>query len=344
MTIRVGIIGCGSIARVRHAPEYFNNPNAEIVAVFDLNLNRAETLASKYGCKVVGSYMDIINDDSIDAISDCSTNEMHHIITSTALLNNKSVLCEKPMAISVENAQIILDAESKSKGILMLDHNQRLTKAHRKVKEILKSGELGKVITFKTSFGHKGPEYWGSDKSKKTWFFNKKRSVLGVAGDLGIHKVDLIRFLLEDDISEVSAMEGNLHKTDDKGNHIGVSDNMICLIKTKNGVLGTASFSWTYYGEEDNSTIIYCEKGEVRIYGDYENQIVINKFGSEIIKYQIEKIQTNDNQTSTGVIDEFIESIVEGRKPAVTGEDGIKALRVIEAAIKSTKLRKNVKV
>lgn len=344
MTIRVGIIGCGSIARIRHAPEYFNNPIAEIAAVYDPNLDRAESLAAKYGAKVVENYMDIINDDTIDAISDCSTNEMHHIITSTALLNNKSVLSEKPMATSVKNAEIILNAESKSKGILMIDHNQRLAKAHKKVKDILKSGELGRVITFKTTFGHKGPEYWGSDKSKKTWFFNKNRSVLGVSGDLGIHKVDLIRFLLDDEISEVSAMEGNLHKTDDKGNSIEVSDNMVCLMRTKNGVLGTASFSWTYYGQEDNSTVLYCEKGEIRIYDDLEYQIIINKFGNEIIKYQIESIQTNDNQTSTGVIDEFIASISESRNPVINGEDGIKALRIIEAAIKSAETGRTIKL
>lgn len=186
-------------------------------------------------------------------------------------------------------------------------------------------------------FGHRGPEYWGTDKSKNTWFFNKNRSVLGVAGDLGIHKVDLLRFLLDDEIVQVSSMEGSLDKKDSEGNPISVADNMVCLLKTKKGSFGTAAFSWSYYGDEDNSTVIYCEKGIIKIYADKDFQIIVNKFGKEIINYQLEAIQSNDNQTSTGIIDEFIDSIIENRKPIITGEDGIRALRIIEAAVESAR-------
>jgi len=344
MTVRVGIIGCGAIARVRHAPEYSANPNVEIAAFYDPNRDRAEALAQIYGGKVYQEYIDLIKDESIDAISDCSTNEMHHVISSAALLHGKHVLCEKPMATTVDNAEKILDASKNSKGILMIGHNQRLTVAHRKAKEIINSGELGRVITFRTVFGHKGPEYWGTDRSKNTWFFNKNRSVLGVAGDLGIHKVDLLRFLLDDEIVQVSGMEGSLDKKDSEGNPISVCDNMVCLLKTKKGSFGTAAFSWSYYGDEDNSTIIYCEKGIIKIYSDKDFQIIVNKFGEEIINYQLEEIQTNDNQTLTGVIDEFISSIIENRQPAVTGEDGIKSLKIIEAAVESARTGKVIKL
>ncbi len=338
MTIRVGIIGCGSIARLRHAPEYSANPNVEIAAFYDPNRDRAEALAKIYGGKVYEDYMDLIKDESIDAISDCSTNEMHHVISSIALQNDKNVLCEKPMATTVENAEKILDAKKNSKGILMIGHNQRLTVAHRKVKELINSGELGRVLTFSTVFGHKGPEYWGTDKSKNTWFFNKNRSVLGVAGDLGIHKVDLLRFLLDDEIVQVSAMEGSLDKKDLEGNPISVSDNMVCLLKTEKGSFGTAAFSWSYYGDEDNSTVIYCEKGTINIYADKDFQIIVNKFGEETINYQLETIQSNDNQTSTGIIDEFVDSIIEKRQPVITGEDGLKAIKIIEAAVESARI------
>lgn len=340
MTIRVGIIGCGSIAKFRHAPEYSANSNVEIAAFYDPNRDRAEALAKIYGGKVYDDYMDLIKDEEIDAISDCSTNEMHHVISSAALQNDKNVLCEKPMATTVENAQKILDAKKNSKSILMIGHNQRLTAAHMKVKELIHSGELGKVMTFSTVFGHKGPEYWGTDKSKNTWFFNKNRSVLGVSGDLGIHKVDLLRFLLDDEIVQVSAMEGSLDKKDSEGNPISVADNMVCLLKTKKGSFGTAAFSWSYYGDEDNSTVIYCEKGTIKIYADKDFQIIVNKFGEEIINYQLEAIQSNENQTSTGIIDEFIDSIMEKRKPVITGEDGIKALKIIEAAVESARTGK----
>ncbi|SET17241.1 Predicted dehydrogenase [Natronincola peptidivorans] len=344
MIIRVGIIGCGSIAKFRHAPEYHENPNVEIAGFFDYNRERAEALAEIYGGKVYSDYLELIEDETIDAISDCSTNETHHIVTSAALKNNKSVLCEKPIAITVEKAEIILEAEKTSKGILMIGHNQRLTSAHKQAKAILQSGELGKIITFSTTFGHKGPEYWGADKSKDTWFFNKSRSVLGVAADLGIHKVDLLRFLLEDEIIEVSAMAESLNKRDSNDALIDVPDNMVCLFKTQKGNIGTATFSWSFYGDEDNSTKIYCEKGTMMIYDDPDYQIIINKMGQERICYQLEEIQSNDNQTSTGIINEFIDAIIHNRQPIVTGEDGRMALKIIEASILAAETKKTVKV
>ncbi|ABR46688.1 oxidoreductase domain protein [Alkaliphilus metalliredigens QYMF] len=344
MKIRVGIVGCGSIAKFRHAPEYHENPNVEIEGFYDHNVERAEALAKIYGGKVYSDYLDLIQDKTIDAISDCSTNETHHIVTSAALKNNKSVLCEKPMTTTVENANMILETKKNSKGILMIDHNQRLTSAHIRAKAILKSGELGKVITFTTTFGHKGPEYWGADKSKNTWFFNKNRSVLGVTGDLGIHKVDLLRFLLEDEIVEVSAMAGSLNKRNANNDLIDVPDNMVCLLRTEKGNIGTAAFSWSYYGDEDNSTKIYCEKGTMMIYDNPDYQIVINKMGKEKICYELEQIQSNDNQTSTGVIDEFIDAIISNREPVVTGEDGIMALKIVEAAMLAAETNQTIKI
>jgi predicted dehydrogenase len=335
MTIKVAIIGCGSIAMYRHAPEYANNPHVEIAAVYDRNPDRAERLVNMYGGRVVSRYEDIINDPTIDAVSDCSTNEMHHVITTAALRSGKHVLCEKPIATTLEGAEQMLRAAQESGKILMIDHNQRLAAAHQRAREILRSGELGRVLSFKTNFGHKGPEYWSANKTNGTWFFKKARSALGVAGDLGIHKVDLLRFLLDDEIVEVSAYADALHKKDEYGRPIEVCDNMVCLLRTESGAIGTASFSWTYYGEEDNSTILYCENGIMKIYTDPLYQIEITKGNAEIIRYQLGKLQTNDNQTNSGVIDAFVDCIMRQTPPPITGEDGLLALRIIQAAVRS---------
>lgn len=344
MTIRVGVIGCGSISEFRHAPEYAQNPDVEIVAFYDYFKERAEKFAKKYGGKAVDSYNEILEDESIDAVSDCSTNEMHHVITTAALKHGKHVLCEKPMALSIEDAEEMVAASRESGKILMIDHNQRLADAHKKAKEILKSGELGKVLTFSTTFGHKGPEYWSADKSKSPWFFNKASSGLGVAGDLGIHKVDLIRYLLDDDIEEVSAFMGALDKKDQDGNPISVNDNVLGILKTSKGVLGNATVSWTYYGKENNSTILYCEKGTMKIYEHPDYEIVINKIDSEEVLYKIGQIQTNDNQTSTGVIDEFVNSIINDTQPLITGEDGLASLKIVFALMESAEKKQSIKI
>jgi predicted dehydrogenase len=328
--IKVGIIGCGSIAKFRHAPEYKANPNVDEIVFFDRNAERAKELAREFGGRAVETVEELLHDPTIVAISDCSSNEAHHINSSNALLNGKHVLCEKPLAINVECAEKILEAQGISGKKLMVDHNQRFTKAHQKAKEIIEKKELGEVLTFKTSFGHQGPESWGADKSNATWFFKKERSRFGVAGDLGIHKIDLIHYLLDDEIEEVHAFHGALDKVDENGNPIEVCDNVVCAIKTKKGRLGTASFSWTYYGSEDNSTTIYCQKGIIKIYHHPENQLIIEMKDGAVIKYELEPIQTNDNQTNTGVIASFIESIIHDREPFVTGSQALATLKVIE--------------
>jgi predicted dehydrogenase len=333
--LKVGIVGCGSIAEHRHAPEYAQNPHVELVAYYDPNPKRAQLLARRHGGEAVAAHTDITRHPGIDAISDCSPNDMHAVITADALQHGKHVLCEKPMALTLEGAQRMVEAARSSGKMLMVGYNQRFAKAHQKAREILASGELGRVITFQTAFGHAGPETWSEAKSKSTWFFDKKRCLFGAAGDLGIHKVDLLRYLLDDEIVEVSCFAAALHKTLDNGRPIGVNDNLVALLRTGKGCMGTLAASWTYYGGEDNGTILFCEKGSMRIYGDPEYQIRIAKPGGQETLYRLERIQTNEAQSESGVIDAFVDCILEGRPPLIGGEDGLKSLQVILAALES---------
>lgn len=333
--MKVGIIGCGSIAKLRHAPEYKANPYVSEIVFYDRNPERAKELANLFGGSVANTVEELLADSTIDIISDCSSNEYHHIFSTNALLSGKHVLCEKPISLTIEHANEIIEAQKESGKKLMVDHNQRFTRAHQKAKEILESEELGKVLTFRTTFGHSGPEHWGVNKTNSTWFFKKDRSVLGVAGDLGIHKVDLLHYLLGDEIEQVSAFQGALDKVDEHGEPIEVCDNIVCSLKTKRGRLGTASFSWTYYGEEDNSTVIYCEKGIMKIYHSDDYQIEVITKDGERVNYQLENIQTNDNQTNSGVIDEFIESIRLDQLPLVSGDDALSSLKVILGIIEA---------
>ena len=329
MGFKVGIIGCGGITKTRHAPEYTRNPHVHEIVFYDRNPDRSEAMVELFGGSLVRTVEELFEDPDIVAISDCSSNENHHFFSSKALLSGKHVLCEKPISLTVEHATQIILAQKESGKKLMVDHNQRFTRAHQKAKEIIEGGELGKVLTFRTTFGHSGPEQWGINKTNSTWFFKKERSGLGVAGDLGIHKVDLLHYLLDDEIEQVSAFQGVLDKVDENGSPIEVCDNIVCTLKTKKGRLGTADFSWTHYGEENNSTVIYCEKGILKIYNSDEYQIeVLTKDGIKV-NYQLEGIQTNDNQTNSGVIDAFIDSIRLDQPPLVTGEDALLSLKVI---------------
>jgi predicted dehydrogenase len=341
---KIGIIGCGKIAQVRHIPEYAANPEAELAGYFDLNLERAEQLAHLYGGKAFASYQDLLADPSIDAVSVCTANSSHAEISIAALHAGKHVLCEKPMATTQADCDAMVQAAEESGRYLMIGQNQRLAKAHVKAKELIDSGLIGEIISFRTTFGHGGPETWSVDPGKSTWFFDKNRAAMGAMADLGIHKTDLIHYLTGDHVVETTARLVTMDKRGADGELIGVDDNAICIYRLSKGALGTMTASWTFYGAEDNSTILYGTRGIMRIYDDPTYAIQVSNLAGETILYQIDKIQTNDSQTKSGIIDAFMDCLVADKAPEISGKEVAKTMRVIFASIESSKTGRAVTV
>ena len=334
--VRVVVVGGGAIAQRRHLPEYAANPNAEVAGIVDFNQERAKELAERFGGKAYASLEEALADPTVDAISVCTPNVTHCSTTIKALEAGKHVLCEKPMAQTLEETRSMLDAEKASGKILMLGHNQRLIKAHMKAKELLDQGAIGDLLFFQCNFKHAGPETWSADPGAATWFFRKDQTNFGVMGDLGAHKIDLIRYLTGSEIKNVFASMLTLDKRYADGTLIDLEDNAVCLFNMENGMPGIMHFSWTNYGQEDNGSTIYGTKGVMKIFGDYADDIVLQMRDGVQVKYTVGGIATNTNQTKSGVIDEFIASIVEERAPIVTGRDGHNTLAVIETAMKSS--------
>ena len=341
--INIGIIGCGKIAQVRHIPEYEANQNAQIAGYYDINTDRAQEIAAKHGGKVYSSYKELLADPIIDAVSVMTSNATHSEVAVAALEAGKHVLCEKPMAMNLEECEAMVAAARRTGSKLMIGHNQRLTKAHMKAKELVSKGEIGDVITFRTQFGHAGPDTWSVDGGN-SWFFDKNKAVFGAMADLGIHKTDLIQYLLGQKIVEVSALIQTLDKKDQRGNLISVDDNAICLYKMSGGSVGTMTASWTTYGREDNSTVLYGTKGIMSIYSDPEYAIVIDMCGGDRICYDLDAIQTCAVQTASGVIDLFIKCIIEDIEPEISGEEALSAMRAIFAADESSRTGKTIEV
>ncbi|MBO8436939.1 MAG: Gfo/Idh/MocA family oxidoreductase [Spirochaetes bacterium] len=339
---RIGIIGCGKIAQVRHIPEYLASGKAVIAAFYDLNKARAEELAKTYNAIAYDS-VDALLESGLDAVSVCTSNATHAEITIKALKKGISVLCEKPMAVNLEEAEAMAKAAAESGKVLMIGQNQRLNKTHRTARDLIRRGDIGKVLSFRTIFGHGGPETWSIDPGKSTWFFDKSKARMGAMADLGIHKTDLIDFLLDDTVSSVSASLSTLDKKDASGNLIGVDDNAICIYTMKKGAIGTMSASWTYYGEEDNSTTIYGTEGIMVIYGSSGHSITVTAKDGSHIYYDIDRMQTNDAQTSSGVIDEFLLSLDRGWAE-ISADAVLPAMRAVFAAIESSEQKKEVKI
>ena len=336
MSIKVGIIGCGKIAQVRHIPEYAANPHVEVYGFYDINQERTEALARQYGGKAFASYQELLADESIEAVSVCTANHAHAEVTIAALKAGKHVLCEKPMAVTLEECEAMVAAAKESGRYLMIGQNQRLAKAHAKARELIAQGAIGRVLTFRTIFGHGGPETWSIDPGSNVWFFDKTKAAMGAMADLGIHKTDMIQYVLGTKIVRTQAVLSTLDKKDATGNLIGVDDNAICIYQMENGVIGTMTASWTYYAAEDNTTVIYGTKGELRLYDDPRYSVQqINADGTRI-DYQIDQIQTNDNQTASGIIDLFVDCLVEQKEPEISGENVLHAMKAVFASIESS--------
>lgn len=335
--LRVAVIGCGSIAQHRHIPEYAANEQVELVAFSDPVRERAEAMTQKYGGQAFADYEKMLKEVAVDAVSVCTPNAVHAPATLAALRAGAHVLCEKPMAISDQEAQEMIRVASEQECLLMIGHNQRLMPPHVKAKEILQQGKLGRVLTFRTSFAHGGPESWSVEGSK-SWFFRKKQAFIGALGDLGVHKIDLLMWLIDEKITEVSAMIDRYEKEGD------VEDNAVILARTESGAIGSIVASWTHAPSEDNSTILYCQNGILRIGTDPVDQVKVEYRDGSVEKHQVGLIATNEVQVASGIIDAFIEAIATKSAPIVPGEEGRKALQVVIAALQAAEEGRNVSV
>ena len=340
----IGIIGCGKIAQVRHIPEYAENKDARLLGFYDINKERAAALAQQYGGTAYETVEELLANPDIAAVSVCAANFAHAELTIAALNAGKHVLCEKPMAITLAECEAMVEAAKKNGKFLMIGHNQRLAKAHAVARKLIVDGLIGDIVTFRTTFGHGGPETWSVDPGLNTWFFDKTRAAMGAMADLGIHKTDLIQFLTGQQVIRTTARVTTLDKKDSNGNLISVDDNAICIYEMSGGAFGTMTASWTYYGAEDNSTVLYGTKGIMRIYDDPAISIKVILADGSKISYDVEAIQTNDNQTKSGVIDLWMESLVNDKAPEISGESALAAMRAVFASIQSSETGKAVDI
>lgn len=333
---RIGLIGCGKIAQVRHIPELAAHPLAEIAGYYNPTESRARQMAGLYGGKVYDSIDEMLSDPSVDAVVVSLANSAHADVSIRALLAGKDVLCEKPMATTLEECEAMVDAARQSGRLLLIAQNQRLAPAHRKARELIEAGAVGKVLTFRTAFGHSGPESWSVNPGKGTWFFSKEKAAMGVMADLGVHKADIISYLLGTRITGVGALLSTLDKTGPDGRPIEVEDNSLCLFRMEDGVIGTMTASWTYYGAEDNSTVIYGTGGILRVYDVPGSPLRLVRPDGSVQDFDVEAIQTNDNQTSSGIAEAFVSSLFTRDGGDLAAERILPVMKAVFAAFRSS--------
>src|SRR5699024_9588300 len=159
------------------------------------------------------------------------------------------VLCEKPMETSSEEAEEMIQAAKTNGKKLIKAHNQQFVDSHAKAHTLIQQNEIGKIYSFRTTFVHVGPESSSIDEENR-WIFKKDESFIGEMGDLGVHKADLIRYLLDEEFKEISGFIESSAKENSN-----VDDNAVFILRSETGIIGTLTASWSYHSDEDNSTV-----------------------------------------------------------------------------------------
>jgi UDP-N-acetylglucosamine 3-dehydrogenase len=167
---------------------------------------------------------------------------------------------------------------------------------------------------------------------------------MGVTGDLGVHKADLLRWLLGQEFAEVGGILATLDKRDPDGNLIDLDDNAYLTLKTAGGIVGSMILSWTNYGAEENYTILFCQNGVLSLGTDPTWGVIVDYRNGEREMHKVGEISTNVKQVASGVIDLFTKSIKENKPPEIDGNEGYKSLDVILTAMDAAKAGKTLKV
>ena len=169
--LKIGIIGCGGIANDKHMPAMAKQTDVELVAFCDLIVERAEKAAKDYGvagAKVYTDYHQLLDDKSIVAVHVLTPNVLHCQITCDALEAGKHVICEKPMAANIEDAQKMMDTAKRTGKIFTVGYQYRFMDNHFTMQKYCEAGYLGDIYYAEaTAFRRRGVPTWGvfTDKS-----------------------------------------------------------------------------------------------------------------------------------------------------------------------------------
>ncbi len=287
--LRIGIIGCGGIAK-RHAGAYLNMPDAEIVAGCDLIPGKAEAFMREMG--VVGAkteyrdHNEMLADESLhlDAVSVCTYNRQHVPCSVAALDRGISVLLEKPLCVDMDEAWELYEAKCRSKGVLSIGFQPRFDENMKDICRVVESGVLGKIYYVQTGGGRRhGIPY--RDNDIENTFVKDETAGIGAIGDIGCYSLDMIMNALgHPKPLTVTGYKSNLlgrspdyyyfnrknEKNSDEqkqrmADAFTVDDFGAAFIRLEGGIIIDFRIAWAMHLDTPGDTIIYGTKGSLRI-------------------------------------------------------------------------------
>lgn len=336
-TIGVGIIGTGGWGAM-HARTYAATPGVVIRAVADIDVARAQALAAPYGAKAYGGYDALLGDPEVEAVSIVTPDFAHEDITLAAARAGKHILAEKPLAMSVGACERIL-AEAERAGVhLMVDFHARWSPPLCKMYEAIRQGEIGtpRHLYYRLNDRIFVPTEMLSWAGRSTvlWF-------------IGSHSIDTIRWLLGE---EVCRVYGVARSDVLRARGIDTPDFYFSTLEFPSGAVAVIENSWILPNAAPNLVDVKCELVGTRgaLYMDATHNRALEKYTETDAGYPdlfvMPTIHGRQQGFAAESIRHFIECVREGRKPMVTGYDGLMATKVICAIEESIRTRQPVDV
>jgi predicted dehydrogenase len=325
--LKFALIGCGRIGQ-RHA-EHINN-NGQLVAVCDIDFEKAKLLGEKYNAKVYGELDELLKkEEEIDVVSVCTPNGLHAEHTIKALRSGFHVLCEKPMCINVPDCgQMIQEAEKANKRLFVIKQN-RFNPPVAAVKRLIDENRLGKIFNVQLNcFWNRNPEYFASSDWKGT-----KALDGGTLYTQFSHFIDLLYYLVGD-VKKVYAFAENF----DHNNEVEFEDTGVVALKFYNGALGTINFTINSFAKNmEGSLTIFAEKGTVKIGGQYLNELEYQSLDGFKIEGLPEGNPPNNYGQYVGsmsnhdkVYENVVDVLTKGGVIATNGFEGLKTVEIID--------------
>lgn len=347
--VRVGLIGAGSISEA-HLNAYVNNSKVELVAICDLNEERAREKAEKYGAKeVYTDYNELLDNPNIDAVSICTWNNSHAEISIAALNKGKHVLVEKPMTTDVEKALAMEEAVKKSGKKLQVGFVRRYASNTQILKQFIDNDDLGEIYYAKaTCFRRLG--------NPGGWFADIERSGGGPLIDLGVHVIDVLWFLMG--CPKVKTISGNTYNklgnrkniknlsfykaADYDPNFNTVEDMANALIRFENGASLHVEVSFTLHAKNDEITVkLYGTKGGAEL--EPALTIVSEKHDTILnLMPQVDNLSFDFAQAFQAEIDHFIEVCLGNKETLSPVEHGVEMTKILSGIYESARLGKEI--
>lgn len=327
--LRIGLIGAGDVARAAHMPSYATNPKVEVIGVADPDAMSAQAVAERYGIGMVtADYHELIADPSIAAVDICAPHFLHYQMTMDALNEGKHVICEKPIAMNLEEADRMIEAAHELGLWLLITLNQRFMPIHRKVKELLNDGQVGTpflvnaYIAGDVTVLMNDPYHW-----KGTW----DRAGGGAFFDTGTHLVDLMHYWFGEPTAVNATLKRLMVKPENKAD-----DNAAVALEYDDDLIANLVVSYTATNEPwSEKKFLYGTGGDISMISEAVVPMFLVQNGAPNI---IEAEHQADwwAWSHDRCLRHFVDVILEGAEPIVTAEDARSALKTILAAYQSS--------